>query len=190
MASLTQRTWVWASSGRWWRTGKPGVLQPMGLRRVRHDWATEQQAAAYIHSMSIPQAQENDPQILACMTPDSPMSKTPLFGWARLSGDVRFALPVLPCTPTTPGFLDFPVSASQRLLLSPPLLLWWVVPSWGCFLEHAQPSGGIWGALCPLTSSDSRYSARAVKVKFREGPCLQRAVHPPRRSVPSRCFFS
>ena len=26
MASLTQRTWVWASSGRWWRTGKPGML--------------------------------------------------------------------------------------------------------------------------------------------------------------------
>ena len=26
MASLTQWTWVWASLGRWWRTGKPGVL--------------------------------------------------------------------------------------------------------------------------------------------------------------------
>ena len=26
MASPTQWTWVWASSGRWWRTGKPGVL--------------------------------------------------------------------------------------------------------------------------------------------------------------------
>ena len=38
MASLTQWTWVWATSGRWWRTGKPGVLQPMGLQRVRHDW--------------------------------------------------------------------------------------------------------------------------------------------------------
>ena len=32
MALLTQWTWVWASSGRWWRTGKPGVLQSMGLR--------------------------------------------------------------------------------------------------------------------------------------------------------------
>ena len=27
MASLTRWTWVWTSSGRWWRTGKPGVLQ-------------------------------------------------------------------------------------------------------------------------------------------------------------------
>ena len=34
---------VWASSGRWWRTGKPGVLQSMGLQRVRHNLATEQQ---------------------------------------------------------------------------------------------------------------------------------------------------
>ena len=30
MASLTQWTWVWASSGRWWRTGKTGMLQSMG----------------------------------------------------------------------------------------------------------------------------------------------------------------
>ena len=41
MASLTQMTWVWASSGSWWWTGKPGVLQSMGLQRVGHDWATE-----------------------------------------------------------------------------------------------------------------------------------------------------
>ena len=33
--------WVWASSGSWWWTGKPGVLQFMGLQRVGHDWAIE-----------------------------------------------------------------------------------------------------------------------------------------------------
>ena len=43
MVSLTQWTGVWASSGRWWRTGKPGVLQSTGSQRVRHDWVTEQQ---------------------------------------------------------------------------------------------------------------------------------------------------
>ena len=43
MASLTRWTWGWASSGRWWRTGKPGVLQYIGSQRVGHDWATEQQ---------------------------------------------------------------------------------------------------------------------------------------------------
>ena len=44
MASPTQCTWIWASSGRWWRTGKPGVLESMeSMCRVRHDWVTEQQ---------------------------------------------------------------------------------------------------------------------------------------------------
>ena len=41
MASLTRWTWVWASSGRWWWTGRPGVLQSVRSRKVRHDWATE-----------------------------------------------------------------------------------------------------------------------------------------------------
>ena len=41
MASLTRWSWVWASSGNWWWTGKPGVLQSMGSQRVRNDWATE-----------------------------------------------------------------------------------------------------------------------------------------------------
>ena len=41
MASLTWWTWIWASSGSWWWTGKPGVLQFTGLRRVWHNWATE-----------------------------------------------------------------------------------------------------------------------------------------------------
>ena len=35
------RIWVWASSGSWWWTGKPGMLQSMGSQRVGHDWATE-----------------------------------------------------------------------------------------------------------------------------------------------------
>ena len=43
MASSTQWTWVWANSGRFWKTGKTGVLQSMGSQRVRHDLATEQQ---------------------------------------------------------------------------------------------------------------------------------------------------
>ena len=34
-------TWVWVDSGSWWWTGRPGVLQFMGLQRVRHDWVTE-----------------------------------------------------------------------------------------------------------------------------------------------------
>ena len=34
IASLTQWTCAWAISGRWWRTGKPGVLQSVGSQRV------------------------------------------------------------------------------------------------------------------------------------------------------------
>ena len=37
----TQWTWVWVSSGSWWWTGIPGVLQSMGSQRVGYDWATE-----------------------------------------------------------------------------------------------------------------------------------------------------
>ena len=41
MASLTQWTWVWESSERWWRTGEPGVLQSTGSQKVGHDLETE-----------------------------------------------------------------------------------------------------------------------------------------------------
>ena len=47
MASPTQWTWVWASSGRWWRTGKPGVPRSMGSQRVWHEWSAEQQHDHY-----------------------------------------------------------------------------------------------------------------------------------------------
>ena len=43
MASPTQWTWVRANSRRWWRTGKPGMLQSMWLQRVGHNWVTEKQ---------------------------------------------------------------------------------------------------------------------------------------------------
>ena len=40
MASPTRWTWVWASSGSWWWTGKPGVLQSMGsqIRTQLSNW--------------------------------------------------------------------------------------------------------------------------------------------------------
>ena len=44
MASLTRWTWVWTSSGSWWRTGNPGMLQSIMSQRVRHakrlNWMT------------------------------------------------------------------------------------------------------------------------------------------------------
>ena len=41
MASPTRWTWVWVISGSWWWTGRPGVLQFIGLQWVGHDWVTE-----------------------------------------------------------------------------------------------------------------------------------------------------
>ena len=47
---MTSRTWctrVWASSGSWWWTGRPGVLQSMESQRVGHDCVTELTDARY-----------------------------------------------------------------------------------------------------------------------------------------------
>ena len=41
MASPTRWPWVWASSGSWWWTEKPDVLQSMGSQIVGHVWETE-----------------------------------------------------------------------------------------------------------------------------------------------------
>ena len=41
MASLTWWTWVWVTSGNWWWTERPGMLQSMESQRVRQDWVTE-----------------------------------------------------------------------------------------------------------------------------------------------------
>ena len=38
IVSLTQQTWVWASSGNWWWTGKPGMVRSMGSQRIGHNW--------------------------------------------------------------------------------------------------------------------------------------------------------
>ena len=41
MASLTRWTWVWASSGSWWWTGKPGMLPSIGVAESQtqlSDW--------------------------------------------------------------------------------------------------------------------------------------------------------
>ena len=64
MASLTQWTWVWASSGSWWWTRKPGVLQYLGWQRVGHDWVTEQNWSI-LHSLPrlIPYGKQTFPPV-------------------------------------------------------------------------------------------------------------------------------
>ena len=41
MVSPIQWTWTWPNSGRWWGTGRTGVLWFMGSQAVGHDWETE-----------------------------------------------------------------------------------------------------------------------------------------------------
>ena len=42
IALTTQWTWIWANSGRWWRTRKSLLLQYIGWQRVKHNSAIEQ----------------------------------------------------------------------------------------------------------------------------------------------------
>ena len=53
MASPTQWTWVWASSGSWWWKGKPGMLQYTGSQRIRHSWATELNNAGELSGLGL-----------------------------------------------------------------------------------------------------------------------------------------
>ena len=53
MPKLTHWTRDGARSG-WWWTGKPGLLQSMGLQSVGHDWATEQQHHKQSPNATIP----------------------------------------------------------------------------------------------------------------------------------------
>ena len=55
MASPTRWTWIWADSGSWWWTGRPGVLRFMGSQRVRHDWLswTEFNLFIWLHWVSV-----------------------------------------------------------------------------------------------------------------------------------------
>ena len=46
-----QWTWVWASSGSWWWTGRPGVLWVMGPQRVGHDWEGREAWRATVHKI-------------------------------------------------------------------------------------------------------------------------------------------
>ena len=43
MVSLVQWAWTGVSTGRWWGTGRPGVLPSMGWQTVGFNLATEQQ---------------------------------------------------------------------------------------------------------------------------------------------------
>ena len=55
IASSTQWTWVWANFRRQWMTGKPGMLQSMGLQRVGQlrNWTTTKNADLYFMKVKV-----------------------------------------------------------------------------------------------------------------------------------------
>ena len=57
MASLTRWAWVGVNSGSWWWTGRPGLLQFMGLKRIGHDWETRLNWTELSVYISIPVSQ-------------------------------------------------------------------------------------------------------------------------------------
>ena len=69
MASSTQWTWVWARSGSWWWTEKPGMLQSMGWQRVGYDWVTNElnwTDAFLKHSQRLSPFLDQLPQVTTC----------------------------------------------------------------------------------------------------------------------------
>ena len=67
MASPTQWTWVWVNSGSWWWTGRPGVLQSMGLHTT--EWLNWTELNIPLEPVSNPRppsrsSQSTEPRIL------------------------------------------------------------------------------------------------------------------------------
>ena len=60
-------TWVWASSGNWWWTGRPGVLQSMGSQRVWYDWMTELNWGGSLVESTAEGEQENGMEMLKAL---------------------------------------------------------------------------------------------------------------------------
>ena len=67
-----QWTWIWASSGRYWRTGKPVMLQSTASQRVRHDLVTEQQqhtVGEHFCCSSLPSPSPGPSVVQLCLLP-------------------------------------------------------------------------------------------------------------------------
>ena len=94
MSSPTQWTRVWASSMKWWRTGKPGVLQSLGSRRVGCAWGTEQQkdpdTATIWQDFSV--FPEHSPVCRTALSPRGKSQPTPKFKGAAVALHSTLAL--------------------------------------------------------------------------------------------------
>ena len=105
MASLTQWTWVCVSFRSWWWTGRPAVLQCMGLQRVEHNWATKLKLTCQLPLKTAVPLRLPWPQAPAFLRAHS----TPTERHSAVTSD--------------PGSCSVPASGQAALAPSPPSLL-------------------------------------------------------------------
>ena len=110
--SLTQWTWLWESSRRWWRTGKPDMLQPMGSQRVGHNWATQYQSQ-FSHSLMSDslwsQGLKHTRPLCPSPTPGVHPNLCPLSWWCHQTISSSF-VPFSSCPQSFPASASFQMS--------------------------------------------------------------------------------
>ena len=117
MESLTQRTCVWANSGRWWRIGKPGVLQVHGVTQsqTRLKWLSSMHALITLQNMKL-WGQDLRPHELQQAKPPCPTStpwvhpnSCPLSWWCH-PPILSSVIPFSSCLQSFPASGSLPMS--------------------------------------------------------------------------------
>ena len=103
---------VWASSGSWWWTGKPDVLQSMGSQRVRHDWVIELNWTDVRYISSVTQSCPTLCNPMDCSTPGFPVHQFPELAQTHIHWVSDAIQPSHPLSPSPP---DFNLSQHQGL---------------------------------------------------------------------------
>ena len=114
-------TWVWASSGSWWWTGKPGMLQSMASQRVRHNWGIELNwitraiICSYVLSISVvsnslrPHGLQHARLPCPSSIPRACSDSCPLRQWCHPS-ILSSVIPFSSCLQSFPTLVSFPTS--------------------------------------------------------------------------------
>ena len=121
MASLTRWTRIWVSSGSWWWTGRPGVLQSMGLqsRTQLRDWT--ELNIMYVYESESCSVMSDPLQPLDLYNPwNSPGQNTEVGNLSLLQG-------IFPTQGLNPGLPHWKWSLYQLSHKGSPRILKWVV---------------------------------------------------------------